>query len=79
MEWQALRDAMVRYNAEAWTACTTVPDPAPSPAPHSLSFSHRLLNSYEDIVDALCTAWNKLSVTTLASLTGYPYLNQVSF
>ncbi len=41
--------------------------------------SHRLLNSYEEIVDALCVAWNKLSKTTLASLTGYPYLKQVRF
>ena len=41
--------------------------------------SHRLLNSYDNIVDALCAAWNKLSKTALASLTGYPYLKQVRF
>ncbi len=41
--------------------------------------SHRLLNTYDDIVDALCTARNKLNATRLASLTGYPYLDQVSF
>ena len=41
--------------------------------------SHRLLNSYSAIVDALYTAWNKLTTERLASLTSYPYLNQVRF
>jgi transposase len=41
--------------------------------------SHRLLNSYNAIVDALCTAWQKLTATELQSLTSYPYLNQVRF
>jgi len=41
--------------------------------------SHRVLNSYDAIVEALCIAWNKLSTTRLASLTSYPYLNQVKF
>ncbi len=40
--------------------------------------SHRLLNSYNAIVDALCIAWNKLPTNRLASLTSYPYLNQIS-
>ena len=42
-------------------------------------FSHRRLDSYEAIVDALCIAWQKLTATELHSLTSYPYLNQVSF
>ncbi len=41
--------------------------------------SHRLLDSYDAIVDALCIAWNKISPTRMASLTSYPYLNQVRF
>jgi transposase len=41
--------------------------------------SHRLLNSYDAIVEALCIAWNTLSKTRLASLTAYPYLTQVRF
>ncbi len=41
--------------------------------------SHRLLNSYDASVDALCIAWNKLSTARLTSLTSYPYLNQVRF
>lgn len=39
--------------------------------------SHRLLNSYEDIVDALCHAWRQLNAQRLQSLTAYPYLNEV--
>ncbi len=41
--------------------------------------SHRLLDSYDAIVDALCIAWNKISPTRMASLTSYPYLDQVRF
>ena len=41
--------------------------------------SHRLLDSYDAIVDALCIAWNKISPTRMTSLTSYPYLNQVRF
>lgn len=41
--------------------------------------SHRLLNSYDAIVDALCAGWNKISPARMASLTSYPYLAQVSF
>ncbi len=48
---------------------------------------HRLLAGYDaihrrrwtDIVDALCSAWNQLTPECLQTLTGYPYLNQVSF
>ncbi len=39
--------------------------------------SHRLLDSYDDIVSACCTAWNKLTAERLQSLTSYPYLGQV--
>ena len=39
--------------------------------------SHRLLDSYDDIVNACCTAWNKLTAERLQSLTCYPYLEQV--
>ena len=41
--------------------------------------SHRLLADYGAIVDALCTAWQKLTRDRLRSLTNYPYLNQISF
>jgi len=41
--------------------------------------SHRLLAGYDAIVDALCSAWNQLTPGRLQTLTGYPYLNQVSF
>jgi hypothetical protein len=39
--------------------------------------SHRLLDGYEAIVDALCSAWRQLDPERLSSLTTYPYLNQV--
>ncbi len=39
--------------------------------------SHRLLDSYDDIVSACCTAWNKLTAERLQSLTSYPYLEQI--
>ena len=41
--------------------------------------SHRLLADYGAIVDALCTAWQKLTRDRLRSLTNYPHLNQISF
>ena len=41
--------------------------------------SHRLLDSYDDIVNACCTAWNKLTAERLQSLTSYPYLEQVRY
>ena len=40
--------------------------------------SHRMLAGYDAIIDALCTAWNKLTPKRLQTLTGYPYLNQGS-
>ena len=40
--------------------------------------SHRLLDSYDDIVNACCAAWNKLTAERLHSLTNYTYLRQVS-
>jgi len=41
--------------------------------------SHRLLDSYNDIVNACCAAWNKLTAERLQSLTSYPYLEQVRY
>jgi DDE superfamily endonuclease len=41
--------------------------------------SPRLLHDYEAVVDACCTAWNKLTAEAgrLRSLTANPYLEQV--
>jgi hypothetical protein len=40
--------------------------------------SHRLLDTRDAIVDALCRAWNTLTAERLRSLTSYPYLEQVT-
>ena len=40
--------------------------------------SHRLLDDYDVIVDALCRAWNALTTERIRSLTSYPYLEQVN-
>ena len=40
-------------------------------------WSHRLLDTGDAIVDALCRAWNALTAERLRSLTSYPYLEQV--
>ena len=40
-------------------------------------WSHRLLDTADAIVDALCRAWNALTAERLRSLTSYPYLDQV--
>ena len=39
--------------------------------------SHRLLDTYDAIVGALCRAWNALTKERLRSLTSYPYLEQI--
>ena len=39
--------------------------------------SHRLLDTYDAVVDALCRAWNALTAERIRSLTNYPYLEQV--
>ena len=39
--------------------------------------SHRLLDGYDEIVDALCSAWKALTPERLRSLTAYAYLQQV--
>ena len=39
--------------------------------------SHRLLNDYDAIVEALCKAWRKLDKDRLKSLTSYPYVKQI--
>ena len=40
--------------------------------------SHRLLDTYDAVVGALCRAWNALTNVRLHSLTSYPYLDQIS-
>ena len=40
--------------------------------------SHRVLASYDAIVDAVCHAWNQLTPERIHTLTSYPYLNQVN-
>lgn len=40
--------------------------------------SHRRLDGYEAIVDALCHAWRQLTAERIGSLTRFPYLEQVS-
>jgi len=40
-------------------------------------WSHRLLDTGDAIVEALCRAWNALTAERLRSLTSYPYLEQV--
>jgi len=39
--------------------------------------SHRPLDTYDAIVDALCRAWNALTAERILSLTHYPSLEQV--
>ena len=39
--------------------------------------SHRLLDTHDAIVGALCRAWNALTKERLHSLTSYPYLEQI--
>ena len=40
-------------------------------------FSHRLFNSYDEIVTACCDAWNSLTAEHLQSLCGYPWITKV--
>jgi hypothetical protein len=39
--------------------------------------SHRLLNTYEAILEALSTAWKALTAEQLISLTHYPYVKEI--
>jgi transposase len=39
--------------------------------------SHRPLGTYDDVVAALCRAWNALTEERLHSLASYPYLDQI--
>ena len=39
--------------------------------------SHRLLDTYDAVVAALCRAWKALTEERLHSLTSYPYLDQI--
>ena len=41
------------------------------------SLSHRLLESYDAVVDACCSAWNQLTPERLRSLCQFPYIQQV--
>ncbi len=40
--------------------------------------SHRLLDTYDAVVDALCRAWIALTTERIRSLTSYPYLERVN-
>ena len=40
--------------------------------------SLRLFDDYDAIVDACCTAWNKLTPERIMSLCNYPYIKQVN-
>ena len=57
--------------------------PQPSPVERVRLFlrerrlSHRLLDTYDAVVDAPCRAWNALNEERLHSPTSYPYLDQV--
>ncbi len=39
--------------------------------------SHRVMNTYTAIVDALSTAWRQLTQRRLQSLSNYPWIAQV--
>ena len=39
--------------------------------------SHRVLDTYDDILNACCKAWNELTADRLQSLTSYPYLEPI--
>jgi transposase len=39
--------------------------------------SHRLLDTYDAVVAALCRAWNALTMERIRTLTSYPYLDQI--
>ena len=70
IERQALRDAVVRFNAEGLAGLIDRPH---GRRPERLA-------DYEAVVEACCAAWNALTAETgrLRSLTAYPYLQQVN-
>ncbi len=41
-------------------------------------FSHRVFDSYDEIVTACCAAWNSLATDQLQSLCGYPWITRVT-
>jgi hypothetical protein len=41
-------------------------------------FSHRVLDSYDEIVTACCTAWNSLTANRFRSLCNHPWIARVS-
>jgi len=79
--WHTARDLHVPDNV------TLVPLPPYSPQLNPVEriwlvmrerhLSHRLLDNYDAIVDALCRAWNALTAEHLRSLSSYPYLERV--
>ena len=40
--------------------------------------SLRLLDDYDQVVDACCNGWNQLSPQRIQSLCSYPYIKQVN-
>jgi hypothetical protein len=40
--------------------------------------SHRVLESYEEVVTACCEAWNSLTAERLRSLGKYPWIAKLS-
>lgn len=40
--------------------------------------SHRVLDDYDDIVNACCNGWNQLTPERVRSLCSYPYIQQVN-
>ena len=90
-ERQALRDAVVRYNAEGLEGLRDRPKPGRRPALteaeqavllaavfHERLLSHCLLDGYDAIVEACCEAWNALTPDRLRSLTAYPWIARVT-
>ena len=79
--WHTANDLRVPANV------TLVPLPTYSPELNPVErvwlflrerhLSHRLLDDYDAIVEALCRAWNALTKARLRSLTSYQYLEQV--
>lgn len=79
--WHTANDLRVPDNV------TLVPLPSYSPELNPVErvwlylrerhLSHRLLDDYDAIVEALCQAWTKLTKHRLKSLTSYPYIEQV--
>lgn len=80
--WHVARDLVMPPNI------STIPLPAYAPELNPVErvwlhlrerfLSHRVLDSYEAILNACCEAWNALSPERLRSLTAYPWIQKVS-